>query len=133
MYFANQPDRITTEFGHPDVRDLLHRGINYLAGASIPFSTNAPESVHVGLTQSIEKPGNFVLSLVNTTSGPTRPVRKLVPVNGIEVNFKLQDKSLLDYSILRSQGDCKVQLAHQSIKLQISRLEDFFAIHLQIG
>jgi hypothetical protein len=132
LYFANQPDRITTEFGHPDVRDLLFRGIDYLAGTSIPLKTNAPESVHIGLTKSLENPGDFILSMVNTTSGPGRPVQRLVPVDDIEVELRMEGKSLIDHKVLRSQGDFEIGSEDQVIKLKINNLEDFFAIHLKL-
>lgn len=132
LYFANQPDQISYEMGHPDVRNLLLRSIRYLAGTAIPIESTAPESVHIGLTQSLNNSGHYILSLVNTTSGPVRPVRSLLPVNNIQVKVRLEGKSLDNYKVLRSQGDCQMQANGQVLDLRISRLEDFCAIHIQM-
>ncbi len=132
LYFANQPDQISKEIGHPDMRNLLLRGVKYLAGTAIAVESNAPESVHIGLTQSLVQPGHYILSLVNTTSGPGRPVRRLLPVSDIQVNLHLAGKALAGHQVLRVQGDCSVQADGQAVEVQISKLEDFCAVHLQM-
>jgi hypothetical protein len=109
IYFANQPDLLAYTVGHPDPRNLLLRSVRYLAGDNIPIETNAPSSVNIGLTQSLNKKGNYILSLVNTTSGPVRPVREVIPVNGVVVKLLLEGKSLADHKVLRCQGDCSVK------------------------
>lgn len=131
LYFANQPDLLSYETGHPDPRNLLLRSFRYLAGSFIPVETNAPSSVHLGLTRSLRKKGEYILSLVNTTSGPVRPIRELVPVHDITIKLKL-DGSTGKHKILRSQGNCKINSVGQNIELQISKLEDFFAVHIQM-
>ncbi|MGK2860975.1 MAG: beta-galactosidase trimerization domain-containing protein [Chitinophagaceae bacterium] len=132
MYFANQPDVLSYETGHPDPRNLLLRTFRYLAGSSIPIETNAPSSVHIGLTRSLQKKGDHILSLVNTSSGPVRPIRELIPVHDITIKLNLEGRSLGNYKVLRSQGDCRVKAMGQNIELRISRLEDFCAIHIQM-
>ena len=92
IYFANQPDLITFEFAHPDVRNLLARSVRYLAGDFIGLETNAPESVHTGLTRSLENPKEYIFSFVNTTSGPVRPLRNLLPVYDLSVQLNLEGK-----------------------------------------
>jgi hypothetical protein len=72
LYFANQPDLLSYEIGHPDPRNLLLRSIRHLAGNTIPIESNAPSSVHIALTKSLLKPREYILSLVNTTSGFVR-------------------------------------------------------------
>jgi type 1 glutamine amidotransferase len=132
LYFANQPDQVSHEMGHPDMRNLLLRGIRHLAGASIPVESTAPESVHIGLTESLQKPGQYILSLVNTTSGPGRPVRRLLPVDDIRVKLRLEGATLASHQVLRAQGKCKVKASGQELEIRISRLQDFCAIHLQM-
>lgn len=133
MYFANQPDRISHEIGHVDPRNLLLRSIRYLAGESIQIETNAPSSVNVGLTESILKPGQYILSFVNKTSGPVRPIRELLPVHDIWVKLKLNGSAVESHKVLRCQGDCKVKTTGQQLELQLSKLQDFFAIHIQMN
>ncbi|MEQ9439611.1 MAG: beta-galactosidase trimerization domain-containing protein [Cyclobacteriaceae bacterium] len=132
LYFANQPDQISEEIGHPDARNLLLRGVKYLAGIGIPVESTAPESVHIGLTESAAMPGQYVLSLVNTTSGSLRPVRRLLPVHDIQVTLQLEGKTLERYEVMRTQGACSVEDQGQRINIRISKLEDFCAIHLQM-
>lgn len=132
LYYANQPDTLTHTNGHQDVRNLLLRGIRYLAGTTIPIETTAPSSVHTGLTKSLLKQGEYILSLVNTTSGTARPVRELLPVYDIVIKLKLDGKSVEKYNVLRTQGDCSVKSKGQHMELRISRLDNFCAIHIQM-
>ena len=132
IYFANQPDLITFEFAHPDVRNLLARSVRYLAGNFIGLETNAPESVHTGLTRSLENPKEYIFSFVNTTSGPVRPLRNLLPVYDLSVQLNLEGK-LNRYKVLRSQGDVKVTTVKGKIDLKLSKLEDFFAVHFSMA
>jgi hypothetical protein len=67
---------------------------------------DAPESVHIGLTKSLQNPKEFIFSLVNTTSGPVRPLRSLLPVYDLRVTLKLDGK-MSSHKILRSQGGCQ--------------------------
>ena len=129
IYFANQPDLITFEFAHPDVRNLLARSVRYLAGDSIGMETNAPESVHTGLTRSLVNPKEFIFSFVNTTSGPVRPLRNLLPVYDLSVELNLEG-NLNRYKVLRAQGDVNVVSAKGKIEIKLGKLGDFFAVHL---
>jgi len=132
MYFANQPDVLSYLAGHPDPRNLLLRSVRYLAGSSIPLECNAPSSVNIGLTKSLIKPGQYILSLVNTTSGPVRPIRELIPVYDISIKLDLDGKSLASHKVLRCQGECQVKTNGQHLDLRISKLQDFFAMHIQM-
>lgn len=133
VYFANQPDALSYEPGHPDPRNLLERSIRYLAGRAIPIlETTAPSSVHIGLTKSLHKPGHYVLSFVNTTSGPKRPIRELIPVHDIQVKLRLDGKSLKKHQILRAQGDCQIRPKGQELDVRLAKLADFCAIHIQM-
>jgi hypothetical protein len=63
---------------------------------------NAPPSVILGLTTSLKEKGQYILSLVNTTSGPVRPIRELIPVQDIVVKkLKFQGKPI---RIQKSKG-----------------------------
>lgn len=133
LYFANQPDVLSYENGHPDPRNMLLRGIRHLAGNSIPIESTAPSSVHIGLTKSLIEPGQFILSLVNTTSGPVRPIRELIPVHDIQVKVRLEGKSVDKYNVLRSQGDCRIKTNGHYLDLHLNKLKDFCAIHIQMN
>ncbi|MEO6001335.1 MAG: alpha-amylase family protein, partial [Chitinophagaceae bacterium] len=122
IYFSNQPDDLSYVVGHPDPRNLILRSIRYLAGSTIPIESNAPPSVHIGLTKSLIVPGQYILSLVNTTSGPVRPIRELVPVRDIHIKLKLDGKSVRSNKVLRSQGDCQVKTSGQSVDINLAKL-----------
>ena len=133
FYFSTQPDLLSYKVGHQDPRNLLLRTVRYLAGSAIQVETNAPSSVNIGLTKSISKPGEFIISLVNTTSGPVRPIRQLIPVSDINVKLTLDGKSVKSYKVLRSQGSCSVKRNGNTVDLQISKLHDFCAVHIQMA
>ena len=132
IYFANQPDVLSIEPGHPDPRNLLHRSIRHLTLIGTNITTNVPSSVHVGLTRSLQHPGQYILSLVNTTSAPVRPIRELIPVRDISLKLKLKEKSLSLHKVLRCQGECKVKANGEFLQFNISRLDDFFAVHIEM-
>lgn len=131
IYFANQPDLITHEFAHPDVRNLLARSIEYLAEDTLPLKTNAPESVHAGLTRSLTNPARYVFSLVNTTSGPVRPLRRVLPVFDIQ-SFLNLGSNLRQYKVLRSQGQETLRDVDGRIEITVARLEDYFSLQLEV-
>lgn len=128
IYFANQPDLVSYEMGHPDMRNLLLRSIRHLGGDSIPVETDAPASVHIGLTRSLTAAGEYIFSLVNTTSGPIRPLRALVPVRNIKVSLNLGGR-LRQYKVLRAQGKTYVK-GEENVNIEIENLVDYFAIHI---
>jgi hypothetical protein len=133
IYFANQPDLLAYTVGHPDPHNLLLRSVKYLAGDNIPVETNAPSSVNIGLTQSLNKKGNYILSLVNTTSGPVRPIREVIPVNGVVVKLRLEGKSFADHKVLRCHGYCSARVSGNTIEFNISKLKDFAAFHIRMN
>ena len=132
FYFANQPDLLSYETGHPDPRNLLLRTIRYLAGTFIPVETNAPSSVNIGLTKSLLKAGQYNLTLVNTTSGPSRPIRELVPVHDINIRLRLDGKTVARSKVLRSQGTCSIKSVGNTLEIHIPKLDDFCAIHIEM-
>ncbi len=131
IYFANQPDLITYEFAHPDARNLLTRSIRYLAQNSILLETNAPESVHAGLTQSQRNPKEYIFSIVNTTSGPVRPLRNLLPVFDIQSKLKLG--SLRRFKMLRSNAEDSVRNDEGTIRVDVKRLDDYFSVQIEVA
>jgi beta-galactosidase GanA len=133
IYFANQPDQLSHVIGHADPRNLLARSIQYLVGDQIPIETNAPPSVNLGLTTSLIHPGQYILSLVNTTSGPVRPIRALIPVHDIWVKINLPKEKYLDHKVLRCQGECTVSKSRDGIEINISKLHDYFSVHFTMG
>ena len=114
------------------MRGLLFRSIKKLAGNSIPVETAAPESAHIGLTQSLGKPHEFVFCLVNVTSGPVRPLRNVLIVYNLTTKLNLKDR-LISFKILRTNGAAQVNYANNWIEVKLDKLDDFFAVHLIIN
>ena len=133
IYFSNQPDLLSFQVGHQDTRNLILRSIRYLAGNTIPIESNAPSSVNIGLTKSLINPGQYILSLVNTTSSPVRPIRELIPVHGIKVKLRLEGRSVASHKVLRSQGEFEVKSVGQNIELNIGKLEDYCSVNIQMN
>ena len=132
IYFANQPDTLAYTVAHPDMMQILLRSIRYLLKDSSLIETTAPESVHIGLTRSLIKEGMYVLSLVNLTSGPVRPVRSLIPVHNIRLSLRLEGQSINNNKVLRSQGSYKIKTKGTTLELGLSKLEDFCAVMIQM-
>ena len=132
IYFANQPAQSNFEMGHPDLRNLLHRSIRYLIADEIPVQTNAPESVHIGLTRSHRDPSQYICSLVNTSSAPKRPLRTLAPVYDLEVTLQLEGQSLMNHEVLRSQGSFELHTDGNLIRFKVGRLDDFCSVHMKM-
>jgi hypothetical protein len=132
IYFTNQPDQITYEFGHQDAVEPIARALRLLLADEDLIATNAPASVHVSLTRGRERANEFVLSLVNTTGGPGRPVQNLLPVSNVEVSVRLPKFDQITHEVLRTQGQCHVELRGSSLMVKLSRLEDFSAVRIAI-
>ncbi|HVU22774.1 MAG TPA: alpha-amylase family protein [Opitutus sp.] len=132
IYFANEPGQNTHDMGHPDVQLPLERAVRYLAGDTLPIAEAvAPASVHLGLTRSLVKPGEFIVSFVNTSSAPVRPLRELIPVSDLSVTLRL-GAALDSHEVLRTQGACRVTADEGLARVELARLEDFAAVHLRL-
>lgn len=71
-----------------------------------------------------------MLSLVNTTLVPVRPVKQLVPVQVINVKLRPNGKTVKSHKVLHCQGVGNVKTEGQHLDLQISKFDDYFAIQI---
>jgi hypothetical protein len=85
----------------------------------------------MGWTRSRETPGKYVFSLVNTSSGPKRPTRELIPVHQIRFRLPLPGQQLISHKILKNQGGIKVTGEPGFVTIEIEKLEDFVAVYLE--
>jgi hypothetical protein len=102
----------------------------------LSIETNAPDSVHIALTENKDDNKQVVLSLTNHTSKPRRPIRQLLPVYDFYVDCRLDGDSLEDYNILRSDGDISVREISKekgmlTVRIEIKRLDEFASIYLR--
>jgi hypothetical protein len=131
VYFANQPDRMNHLMGHPDFSDLLFGSVRHLLDEQVLVNTNAPASVHIWLSEKDHNDEKgYVVSLVNHTGGPERPLRSLTPVHNIEVTLNLPDNLRWKHRILRNEGSLKVSQRGGKVTLKIDRLEEFASVVL---
>lgn len=86
--FSNQTDKACFTNGHEDFINTYRNAVEWAAGGNFSFTARAPESVHISLTCDRKKGGRKVISFVNTTSGPFRPIRSLQPVYDLEVRLR---------------------------------------------
>jgi hypothetical protein len=131
LYFANQPDQNFFDIGHPDAGLLIDRAVRHLAGDTLPLvAEGMPASVRLGLTRSLIDRDEFILSLVNTTSAPGRPVGEVLPVFDLGVTVRL-GKALAAHRVLRAQGACDVTASARDVRVRLARLDDFCALQLR--
>ncbi len=132
VYFANQPDGMSLLHGHPDFRLTLANASRMLLGDDLALRTNAPESVHVALTRKpAGDPGRgttWVLSLINHTSAPGRPLRTLVPVRDLRVELRLGP---CRHRVLRADGKLVARSEAGLTVIEIDRLDEFCSVALE--
>ncbi len=137
VYFANQMDRLCHTLGLDDFFNLFHNAIQWVKQSEFSVITDAPPSVRVILTQNKGDCNQYVLSVVNLTSAPSRPIRKLVPVNNFTVELLLSGSKLIKHLILRQESSIDVTIASQKsnllcIKVNLSRLDEFSSLYFEV-
>ncbi|HZJ58513.1 MAG TPA: beta-galactosidase trimerization domain-containing protein, partial [Clostridia bacterium] len=135
VYFANQMDKLCYVNGHEDFMDIVYNSILWAKSGELSIETDAPDSVHIALTENKEDNKQAVLSLINLTSRPRRPIRQLLPAYDFYVDCRLEGDSLEHYKILRSDGDINVREIKReegmlTVRIEIGRLDEFAGIYL---
>jgi hypothetical protein len=127
IYFANQSDRLAFVHGHDDYRRTLANAVRFLA-RPLSLTTEAPESVHVAYTQKADAPGTRLLSLVNHTSSPGRPLRTIVPVRDITIRL---EGRFPNHRILRADGGVTVAVEEKTTVFHVDEIKEFCSILLE--
>ena len=131
VYFANQPDRMNHLMGHPDFNDLLHGAVKYLLDGETMVSTDAPASVHVWVNETAgQEKEQYVVSLVNLTGGPGRPLRSLSPVYDIEVTLALPPGKSWNSRVLKQDGNVEVAQKGDRVTIRLERIDEFVSVAL---
>ena len=132
IYFSNQTDKACFTNGHEDFVNTYRNAVQWAAGGEIKVTADAPEGVHISLTENNEAPGKMVISFVNTTSGPFRPVRSLQPVFHLEV--RIRNAVLKESVILREESMIEItqeeKQGKKQILIRVPMLQEFSAIYL---
>lgn len=135
VYLANQTDQLCYTNGHEDFLNLMNGFIRWEMQQGPVLESNAPESVHIALTRQYPSQNDLVLSLVNTTSGTTRPVRDLLPVYDINVKLVLAADSVLEWKALRQEGNVGISSEREGgnliISVELEKLQEFTSVYIK--
>lgn len=136
VYFSNQIDKLCYTNGHEDFTNIFFNAIDWVKSSAFTVDTNAPPSVHVTLTKNVENACECVLSLVNITSLPKRPIRNLTPVFDIKVKVVLEGRALKRHKVLRQEGEVRVEVLNAQencveVLIKIDKLSEFTSVYLE--
>jgi hypothetical protein len=124
IYFANQIDKYVYVNRHDDFRLLLRNAVRHLIGEDILIHTNAPESVHVHLIKKPEQ-GAYIVSLVNCSSTPYRPLRKIIPVSDIVLKLSLEKDIQWDVSVVYGKEEYVYKQEGDVVQIHLNTLQEF--------
>lgn len=136
VYFSNQMDKLCHTNGHEDYTTVYYNAIKWAKNTELSLKTNAPDSVHIALTQNNQDEYQNVLSLVNITSAPRRPIKVLQPVYNFYINVRLKGNNLKEFKVLKQDGDIKVTVVKGGegeliARVEVSVLKEFASIYLK--
>ena len=147
VYFSNQMDTLVYTNGHDDYFNLMSNSLNYLCKQGWSLETDAPDSVHAGLTRHMDC-GSYLLSFVNVASSGGRAIRQLINTYSFNATLRLPVKELVSVKTIypsspaeksASDSDSTVTVtgsAHENGKLvlglRIPSFKEFFAIAVEV-
>ncbi len=134
VYFANQTDKCCYTNGHEDFIKTYFNAIEWVKREEFLIQTDAPESVHIAVTQDKDNPGHLVLAFVNHTGAQFRPIRSVQPVYNIKVT--LTNVDLENYQILHAEDNVTVDYEtlndKSNVVVILDCLKEFTSIYLEI-
>ncbi|MCL2031418.1 MAG: hypothetical protein FWG93_07710 [Oscillospiraceae bacterium] len=137
VYFANNMEALVCRNGHEDFYDLVRNALCYLRGGPWMLETDAPETTHISLLQSIRRRESFLLSCVNHLTGPGRAARALRPADACRVTLRLPDISSARVETLYSGDGSEIRAVRQSagdglweLELEIPAFHEFISAHI---
>lgn len=152
VHFANQTDKLCHTNGHEDYVDSFRNAVRWaMQGApnlatdapdgvhgALSLETDAPDSVHVALTEQVDNPGVRVVSFVNFTGAPRRPLRQVLSVGGFQTLIRMPGTAPVSHDILKQDGPVTVSDLGESngtrlVRIEIETLQLFTAIALTSG
>ena len=133
VYFANQTDKLCHTNGHEDYIDSYLNAISFAMNTTPSVQTDAPDSVHVTLTEKVDDPGTRVLSFVNLTAAPRRPIRQLQPVGGFHALVRMPGIAAATHEVLKQDGqvtvtDMGVSGTDRLVRVDVAQLQEFAAV-----
>ncbi len=131
VYFANQTDKLCYTNGHEDFLDSFINAVRWVSREAFSLEVKAPASVHVTLMEKNTDASQKVISFVNTTGKPDRPLREVSPVYGIEACLTLEKAAAVQWKLMYGEEDIRLEQKGREIRIQIPRLADFAAVHIK--
>lgn len=136
VYFPGEIDRHVASSGHPDHALLLTNAVRWATGVPEPVTADAPVGVHISPLRSSDG-RSLVISLVNYSSAPQRPITEVIPVRNVRVivqpellvgsdrhaSWRVRD--LLD------GGDLPYEQAADGLRVTLGELGAYAAIRIE--
>ena len=140
VYFPNQMDALLYTNGHTDYFALVTNTLKYLRKSNWTLETNAPDSIHAGLTKDLGGAGSYILSFVNITSSGRRAIRHLIDTREFNATLRLPVKALASTKTIfpSPAGEIKVlgsktEDAFLVINLQIPSFKEFISLAIEVN
>lgn len=131
VYFANDITRLALESGHKDFKDVFGAAIDYCLGDDQILETNAPASVRMSLLTN--GAGRYVLSMVNYSSSPYRPMTEIVPVRDFDAYLHPPKGELADWKDLQGDGRIHVEAVSDGrIRVHVDQIDVFESVAIEV-
>ena len=133
VYFSNQMDALVLSNGHEDYFNLLTNSLKYLRRAEWSLETDAPDSVHAGLTKDVDGAGRCLLSFVNIGSSGRRAIRHLIDARGFSATLRLPAKALVSVKTIYHSPPADNPPGQTEVKVTgTDTIDGRLVVHLQI-
>lgn len=130
VYFANQVEKLCHMNGHDDYFDLYMGALEYVLSDALTLTADAPHGVHAALMEDPAKPGDYVLSMVNTCGAQRRPIREVVPVYDLRIRLSGCTLASLE-NMLHAEG-FTAENTDDGVEIRIPKLEMFAAARVTV-
>ncbi|MFA6507985.1 MAG: alpha-amylase family protein [Treponemataceae bacterium] len=139
VYFANQMEACVYKNGHEDFFDLVRNAFNWLA-PELSLQTDAPDSVHVGLTKGLGESDKYVLAFVNVASSGRRTIKKVSPTRPFSVSLTVPASRLEEFRTLfpKTGADITPTRAENvkgalRVVFTVPSFEEFFSVYIAVS
>ncbi len=136
-YLANQTDKNYFTDGDPDYSTLLLNTIKEVfSDKDFTFQTEAPACVYAEYLEQVDQQGNpqkLLISLINVSGSPGRPLKEPIPVTDIKVkiNQEKYDK-FKDIYLLSDQKKPDYHEEDKKLIIKIEELKSFLTICIEL-
>jgi hypothetical protein len=75
-----------------------------------------------------------MVTLINLSSAPERPIRSLIPVRDVSIEINLPDgESYLSHEILRKESDVRIsKKSRQKIEIELEELSEMVSFLISV-